>query len=90
MLLLKTPKDVGHIVADNLRALRKRRHISMKELSSRAAVPYSTLKRFEHTGEISLTALLKIAVVLNCADGFEQLFTDPEIHSIQEIIDGLV
>ena len=40
--------------------------------------------------DLSLTSLLKIAVVLDCADGFEQLFAETEIRSIQEIIDGKV
>ena len=32
----------------------------------------------------------RLAIVLDCADGFEQLFKQTEIHSIQEIIDGTV
>ena len=40
--------------------------------------------------DLSDKSLLKIAVVLDCADGFEQLFAETEIRSIQEIIDGKV
>ena len=46
------------------------------------------MKRFEASGEISLISLLKIAIVLECTDEFEQLFTAAQPQSIQEIIDG--
>ena len=62
----------------------------MQALSKKSGVSYGSLKRFESTGEISLMSLLKLAIVLDCADGFEQLFAQAEIHSIQEIIDGKV
>ncbi|MCL2248589.1 MAG: hypothetical protein FWC13_04905 [Oscillospiraceae bacterium] len=60
----------------------------MKRLSEMSGVSYGSIKRFEASGEISLTALLKIALVLDCADDFENLFANSQPRSIQEIIDG--
>ena len=87
---MKTPKELGQQIAANVRKRRKGRKLSMNALSEKSGVSYGSLKRFESTGEISLISLLKLAIVLDCADGFEQLFEQTEIRSIQEIIDGTV
>lgn len=87
---MKTPKELSRIIAANVRKRRKERKLSMQDLAEKSGVSYGSVKRFESSGEISLLSLLKIATVLDCADGFEALFTEPEIRSIQEIIDGKV
>lgn len=87
---MKTPKELSRIIAANVRKRRKERKLSMQDLAEKSGVSYGAVKRFESSGEISLLSLLKIATVLDCADGFEALFAEQEIRSIQEIIDGKV
>lgn len=87
---MKTPKELSLSIAANARKCRKGQKLSMKDLAEKSGVSYGSIKRFESIGEISLISLLKIAIVLDYADDFEQLFTEVEIHSIQEIIDGTV
>ncbi len=87
---MKTPKELSRIIAANVRKRRKERKLSMQDLAEKSGVSYGSVKRFESSGEISLLSLLKIATVLDCADGFEALFAEQEIRSIQEIIDGKV
>lgn len=87
---MKTPKELSCIIAANVRKRRKERKLSMQDLAEKSGVSYGSVKRFESSGEISLLSLLKIATVLDCADGFEALFAEQEIRSIQEIIDGKV
>ena len=84
---MKTPKELSRIIAANVRKRRKERKLSMQDLAEKSGVSYGSVKRFESSGEISLLSLLKIATVLDCADGFEALFAEQEIRSIQEIID---
>ena len=87
---MKTPKELSRIIAANVRKRRKERKLSMQDLAEKSGVSYGSVKRFESSGEISLLSLLKIATVLDCADGFEALFAEQEIRSIQEIVDGKV
>ena len=84
----KTPGELGHMIAMNVRTRRKARKLSLKRFSEMSGVSYGSMKRFEATGEISLKSLLKIAIVLDCTDEFKLLFADPGPQSIQEIIDG--
>jgi transcriptional regulator with XRE-family HTH domain len=84
----KKPGELGLIIASNVRAQRKARKLSLRRLSEMSGVSYGSMKRFESTGEIALASLLKIAIVMDCTDAFEQLFARTEPQSIQEIIDG--
>ena len=84
----KTPIELRRAIAANVRARRKTRKLSLKRLSEVSGVSYGSLKRFESSGEIALTSLIKIALVLDCTDAFERLFADPGPQSIREIIDG--
>ena len=86
----KTPSELAMVIAENCRKQRKKQNMTMKTLSEKSMIPYSTLKRFEYTGEISLISLLKIAVVLDCTASFEKLFVQDHIESIQEILNGTV
>ena len=86
----ETPKEISSKIAENMRALRKDRKLSMEKLAEASGVSYGSIKRFESTGEIALVSLLKIAVVLDCTEDFLELFAKRPPQSIQEIIDGKV
>lgn len=87
---MKTPKELSMTVAANLRAKRKAKKLTMKQLAEISGVSYGSLKRFENTGEIAFVSLLKLAIVLDCTEAVEQLFVKTEITSIEEIIHGTV
>ena len=87
---MKLLKEIEMGIAARVRERRKERKLSMTKLSELSDVSLGSLKRFENTGEISLKSLIKIAIVLDCAEDFEELFTKKKIMSIQEIIDGTV
>ena len=50
----QTPKEIQMQIAQNVRAVRKRRKISQKALSEKSGVSLGSVKRFETSGEISL------------------------------------
>ena len=70
------------------RAVRKRRKISQKALSEKSGVSLGSVKRFETSGEISLHALIKLAIALDMDDALIHLFEDAPFLSIEEILHG--
>ena len=62
---------------------RKEFGLTQKELSVRSGVTYSSIRRFEQEGEISLTSLLKIANSIGCLKDFNELFKNEIIKSIR-------
>ena len=85
---LKTPEAYLLQIALQEKTLRKKKKLSRAELSKKADVSYGSLKRFEETGNISLTSLLKLAIALECTAEFETLFRTGKPESIEEIING--
>ena len=85
-MFLETPAEMALSAAERFRSLRKRKKISIKTLSEQSGVAYSTLRRFESSGEISFVALIKIASVLDCDDQINTLFSNTVPSSIEEIL----
>lgn len=74
-------------IAAKVKARRKEKKITQQTLSESSNVSLGSLKRFERTGEISLSSLIKIAFALGYEDDFSQLFAKKAYASIQEVID---
>jgi transcriptional regulator with XRE-family HTH domain len=87
-IFLKSPDEVNADIARRMRERRKERKLSQEKLSRRSDVSLGSLKRFEQTGEIALSSLVKIAFALGCEDDFDQLFARKGYSSIQEVIDA--
>ncbi|SED61043.1 Helix-turn-helix [Rhodobacter sp. 24-YEA-8] len=69
-------------------AARQRRLLlgwSQADLAARSGVSLGSLKRFETSGEISLTSLLAIAEAMAVLEGFLSLFPMPEPRNLSEI-----
>jgi DNA-binding Xre family transcriptional regulator len=62
---------------------RKTAGFTQQELSHRSDVSLASLRRFEHTGEIELSSLLKIAQALDCLDEFLALFPPAPPHDLR-------
>ena len=71
--LLKTNQEVQKEIAFRFKQKRLDKNLTQEGLSERSGVSLGTLKRFENTGEISLQSLLKIALILNVLDEFDNL-----------------
>ena len=81
-----TPSDVTGRLAKKLRAIRKRKKITQKQLAARSNVSYATLRKFEKTGQISLESFVKITMELGVVDEINDLFSQPRYSSIEEAI----
>ena len=64
---------------------RKEMKITQRELSKRTMVSYASIRRFETTGEISLTSLLKLADALDYLEDFEKLFKRKALTNLEEL-----
>ncbi len=75
-IALKTPRDVQRELASRFKARRLALNLTQEGLAARAGVSWSSLKRFEYTGLISLDALLKLSLVLECLGDFDGVCVD--------------
>ena len=68
-------------------AIRKSRKVSQKRLSILSGVSYASIRRFEKTGEISFSSLVKIALALQLYDDLDNLFkSNSDYQTIEEIL----
>ena len=86
-IFLDLPNDMNRNIAKRMQARRKEQKLTQEQLSKKSDVSLGSLKRFEQTGEISLSSLIKIACALGCEDDFNSLFAKKSYASIQEVID---
>ncbi len=85
-MTLETPCEMATHAAERFRNIRKRKKITLRSLSEKSGVPYSTIRRFESTGEIPFLALVKIASTIGEDDQITALFSESVPASIEEII----
>lgn len=86
-IFLDLPNDMNRNIAKRMQARRKEQKLTQEQLSKKSDVSLGSLKRFEQTGEISLSSLIKIACALGYEDDFNALFAKKSYTSIQEVID---
>ncbi len=84
---LKSPNDINIEIAKKVSARRREKNITQEKLSVNSDVSFGSIKRFERTGEISLSSLIKIAFALGMENDFDLLFSKKGYSSIQEVID---
>ena len=85
-MLLYTPYEIAVDLAKRFRLLRNEKKITLKELSTRSGVPYSTIRRFESEGEISLLSFIKIVSAIGEDREIMDLLSETKPQSIEEII----
>ncbi|NJK61506.1 MAG: helix-turn-helix transcriptional regulator [Synechococcaceae cyanobacterium SM2_3_1] len=80
--------DYKQLISERARSRRLQLKLTQEGLASRSGVSLGTIKRFERTGEISLSSLLQLALVLDALDDFQHLFQEKEAlpQSLDEIL----
>lgn len=74
-------------ISQRFKIIRKNRKVSQQRLSELSGVSYASIRRFEKTGDISLTSLVKLALALQLYDDLDNLFKiQKEYKSIEEVI----
>lgn len=72
--LMMTPYEIMRHIAKRAREKRLSLNLSQEGLAKQSGVSYSVLKKFEHSGKISLESLLKLAMALESLAAFNDLF----------------
>ena len=70
------PKNSSDIMQELKVKFKERRRTlgyTQSELATRSGVSLGSLKRFESSGQISLESLLKLALILECLEDFEEV-----------------
>ena len=89
-MYLKTMQEVQTGIAGRFKARRLAMNLTQRELAARSGVTFSSLKRFEREGLISLGSLLNLALVLNCLDDFDKLAAESPAISATQSLDSLL
>lgn len=83
---LKSPGEINREIASRVSRRRKEKKITQVQLAEYSDVSLGSVKRFERTGEISLSSLVRIAFALGCEDDFDGLFAKKGYASIEEVL----
>lgn len=84
----KTPNDIAKELVERIKQHRKKLKISQAQLAIKSGVSLGSIKRFESKYEISLNSFIKILIALNLEQDLENLFTQKNYNSIDEVING--
>ena len=84
----KTPNEIAKELVEKIKQHRKKLKISQAQLAIKSGVSLVSIKRFESKYEISLNSFIKILIALNLEQDLENLFTQKNYNSIDEVING--
>lgn len=62
----------------------KEKKFSQRRIAELSGVSYSSVRRFESTGEISFHSLMELARALNCLEDFNAVFSRPIITDLKD------
>jgi transcriptional regulator with XRE-family HTH domain len=84
---LRTIQDVQAGIQARFKTRRLEMNLTQAQLAARSGVSCSSLKRFEHLGEIALDSLLKLAMVLDCLEDFDNLAVEnPTTFTLDDLL----
>ena len=78
-----TVQAVENNLKERFKKRRKEKGLSQRKIATLSGVSYSSVRRFEDKGEISLRFLLELARVLGLLEEFNVLFSTPVITDLR-------
>lgn len=79
-----TQQSVLSGIIEKVKQRRKELKLTQQGLAKKSGVSYASIRRFESTGEISFTSLLKIANALNSLADFNLLFNTEIVLNLKD------
>ncbi len=83
--IINTPSTTSQQIAQKARLKRLEKNLSQQTLSEKSGVSLGVIKKFERSGKISLESLLKIALVLEALQDFQNLFQTSTSEQFQSL-----
>ncbi|MEA2017543.1 MAG: helix-turn-helix transcriptional regulator [Campylobacterota bacterium] len=89
---ITTPDSIIEQLKIKLKQMRLSMNLTQDGLAKRSGVSLGSLKRFESSGNISLKSLLKLSLVLECLDDFQNIANPKKevINSLDDILNTKV
>lgn len=81
----ETQESVLSGIVGRVKEKRKKLKLTQQDLASRSGVSYASIRRFEASGEISFSSLLKIANALGCLAEFNLLFPNDTLTNLKDL-----
>lgn len=82
---LTTPEETAKNLAEKIRSLRLQRHWKQATLADHAGVSLASLRRFEHSGQISMQHFLRLVFALGRLQDLDTILLPPKAGSIAEL-----
>ena len=79
-----TEQSVTEDLVTRFKQRRREYGITQKDLSTRSGVSYASIRRFENSGEISLSSLVKISHAIDCLEDFNELYKNKIIKNLKD------
>jgi len=85
---ISTPSSIMDKLKNSYKQKRLGFNLTQEELATKSSVSLGSLKRFEAIGKISLESLLKLSLVLECLEDFQNIASVnvQAINSIDELL----
>jgi len=79
-----TEQSITENLVVRFKQRRKECGVTQKDLASRSGVSYASIRRFEHSGEISLSSLVKISHAIGLLEDFNELYKNKIIKNLKD------
>ena len=83
----KTPSQILQDIGLRAKSARLRDNLSRKTLADKAGVSEASLKRFETTGQVSLSSLVQLLTALDRLADLDELLAEKTPLSVRELND---
>ena len=80
---LYTHQDIQYQLANKIKAVRKQKKLTQKQMATKSDIPLSTYARIEQLGEGSLKDFSKVLVVLDRADEINKILQIEDLTPVE-------
>lgn len=84
--IMHSTEDIARTLAARSRSRRLAQQLTQEGLAQRSGVPLGTLKKFERSGQISLTSFIRLAIALRDEAALEKLLLEQEFETLDEVL----